>query len=113
MIRPIITLSIFGLLSLASIVLLNGAGSGTFWLCVIPQGVACMWVGWALRDWGWIVGALAGAPAILAIPFGLPDEVFTDGPPIVLFELLLFPAYLGLMVLGVAIGRRNGNHHPK
>lgn len=105
-IRLLLIVAIFTLVCLAAIALADDAASGTFWLYFIPQGLACLWAGWALREWAWIVGALAILPVFLAMPFGLPDEIFLEGPPIALFELLLFPVYAGLVVIGVAVRRR-------
>jgi len=104
--RLLLIVAIFSVVSVAAIALADDAGSGTFWLCFVPQGLACVWAGWALREWAWIVGALALLPVFLAIPFGLPDEIFLEGPPIALFELLLSPVYAGLVVIAVAGQRR-------
>ena len=102
-------MGIFALVSVAAISLTDDAGSGTFWFWFIPQGLACVWAGWALREAAWIGGALGFLPVFLAWPFGLPDQVFADGPPLALIEALLFPAYVGLIVGGGLIRRRTGS----
>jgi hypothetical protein len=100
-----VALLAFPVLSLLSIALANGAGSWVFWLYFIPQFVACFWVGWALRDFAWIEGGLALVPVLLAIPFGVPEEFFEEGPPLELYEALLVPINLALLI-GGTVARR-------
>jgi hypothetical protein len=50
----------------------------------------------------WTALALAFLPAVLAGPFGNADEVFGEGPPLAVIELVLLPIYLGLILAGFA-----------
>jgi hypothetical protein len=102
--RLLVTVAIFAIVCVAAIALADDAGSRWFWF--IPQGLACLWVGWALREAAWIAGALALLPVFLALPFGLPDKTFAEGPPVVLFEVLLVPVYVGLIVVGAVVRRQ-------
>ena len=104
--RLLVIVAIFAGIFVAAIALADDADSGSFWFWFIPQGLACLWAGWALREWAWVAGALALLPVFLAWRFGFPDRIFAEGPPIALFELVLFPVYLGLLVLGAVIRRQ-------
>ena len=105
-VRLLVTVAIFAIVCVAAIALADDAGSRTFWFWFIPQGLACLCVGWALREAAWIAGALALLPVFLALPFGLPDKTFAEGPPVVLFEVLLVPVYVGLIVVGAVVRRQ-------
>jgi hypothetical protein len=84
--------------SLASIVWLNDASEGRHWIAFAPQILACLAAGWLLRGWIWWAAALAFVPAVLAGPFGSPEHVYEEGPPLALIELVVSPLYLLLIL---------------
>jgi hypothetical protein len=98
-------LILYLLATVLSIVWLNELGDTIVWVALIPQALGCLALGWWIREWAWTVVALAFLPTVLAGPFGNAENIRGEGLPIALFELLLMPAYLGL-ILGAFAARR-------
>lgn len=95
MARPVAAIALYVALSLGSISWLNEA-VGIPW-AFAPQVLACICAGWLLREWSWVALALGFAPVVLAEPFGQTDHL-SEGVPIALMELILFPAYVVLIL---------------
>jgi membrane protease YdiL (CAAX protease family) len=102
--RLVAAVSLYGALSLVSIIWLNEAELDVRWIGLLVQALACVGAGWFLRQWLWVALALAFIPTLLAEPFGDPEHV-NEGDPIAIFELTLFPAYVALILLGAAARR--------
>jgi hypothetical protein len=103
--RAIAGISVFVVLSLASVAVLNEASGGTIWIALLPQAVACLLAGSLLGEQIWIALALAFTPTVLAGPFGNPEDNFAEGPPIAVVELVLLPVYFALILTGWAARR--------